>query len=84
MILKGNISGNGRITPLEIMYIVAYNGGYVILDERQKIAADVNNDGRINAGDIAGIIIHFGGGLIDEVVLEEGETREDFIWKNFF
>lgn len=68
MIIKGDIDGDGRITPIDALCIV-YINELTEEEKKQFPAADVNGDGKINTSDILRIQLHFDKGtLIDEVI----------------
>lgn len=64
MIIKGDITGDGRVTTEDWLYIVAKNIYDHPLNQRQSIAADVDNNGEVD--DLDGLMIkrHFLGAEI--------------------
>ena len=69
MIIKGDVNGDGRITPLDLQLIQLHILGKLTLDNNAFIAADVNNDGRVSITDLAALNKHLlGVKIINEVV----------------
>lgn len=69
MIIKGDISGDGRITRLDALLLQWHQLGGINLTGDAFIAADVNNDGELSLADSARISRHLSGiTIINEVV----------------
>lgn len=68
-IIKGDIDGDHRITKVDLLLLQKYIIKEISFDERQLIAADVNNDGKASVMDMVAIVGHLTGReILTEVV----------------
>lgn len=71
-IVKGDIDGDRRITKIDLLLLQKYLINEISFDERQLIAADVNNDGKVSLMDMTAIAGHLKGiKILTEVVERE-------------
>ncbi len=69
MIIKGDLTGDGRINYQDLKVLQAYLLSKLVLTEEQKKAADINDDGKINISDLALLQRHLLGiQMITEVI----------------
>lgn len=72
MIIKGDITGDGKITAQDLLALKAHLVEVDVLTGAALTAADVNDDGEINAIDLGMTQAHLlGMSMITEIV-EEG------------
>lgn len=65
-IIKGDVTGDGKVTIKDSLTIVRYVNGYITLDETQLKTADVTGDGKVTIKD-ALTIVRFVNGYIKEL-----------------
>lgn len=69
MIIKGDVTGDGRITNLDLRLVLLHLVGGIELTGNALIAADTNNNGRIEIGDALKIQNHLlGVEILNEVI----------------
>lgn len=69
MIIKGDVTGDGRITNLDLRLVLLHLVGGIELTGNALIAADTNNNGRIDIGDALKIQNHLlGVEILNEVI----------------
>lgn len=69
MIIKGDVNGDGRITNLDLRLVLLHLVGGIELTGNALIAADTNNNGRIEIGDALKIQNHLlGVEILNEVI----------------
>ena len=69
MIVKGDVSGDGRITSDDLMLMILCILHAITFTDEQTIAGDINNSGDITATDFVNIKAHcLGWKMITEVV----------------
>ena len=69
MIIKGDLSGDGMITYADFVILKAYRFEKISLDDKQRLAADINGDGIINIVDLSKLQGHLSGKeMINEVI----------------
>lgn len=69
MIIKGDVTKNGKITPDDALLVLMNYIGKVSFDNSEFQSADVDNDGEITPFDATEISQHLSGeNIIDEVI----------------
>lgn len=61
--VKGDVNGDGRISPLDAALVLMHDAGIKTLDEESQKRADVNSDGKVNSLD-ASLILQKDAGII--------------------
>lgn len=51
-IMKGDVNGDGKVTPADALFITKYMNGTINLTDEQKQILDMNDDGIVNADDV--------------------------------
>jgi len=69
-VLFGDVSGDGRVTPYDAVFVLRYIVGLEDLSQEALEAADVSGDGKITAYDAA-LILRRVVGLIENFPVEE-------------
>lgn len=69
MIIKGDVNGDGRITNLDLRLVTLHLVGGIELTGDNLVAADTNNNGRVDIGDAVKIQNHLlGVEILNEVI----------------
>jgi uncharacterized repeat protein (TIGR02543 family) len=64
-VIKGDIDGDGQVTPADALYVTKYVQGKIQLTQTQMDILDMDNDGLITANDAKLILqIYLGGGQV--------------------
>ncbi|TNJ61557.1 hypothetical protein FE784_34350 [Paenibacillus hemerocallicola] len=51
-VLKGDVNGDGKVTPADALYITKYTQGLIQLTNDQKAILDMNDDSKVDADDL--------------------------------
>ena len=69
MVIKGDVTNDGKITPEDWLLIRLNLLGLVSFDENEFASADTNSDNTISLDDMANVKLHLlGKYIIDEVI----------------
>jgi hypothetical protein len=50
--IKGDVNGDGKVTPADALYITRSVAGSITLTDAQKNILDMNSDGKVDTADV--------------------------------